>query len=79
MNATTEGGHSPHQVTECARRSVEERATWQALVRRHFKGSLKPPFNDAARAAAGMKAEEYRQLADPRRPAPPFRLGSAGS
>jgi uncharacterized ferritin-like protein (DUF455 family) len=33
------------------------------LVRTHFKGSLKPPFNDVARAAAGMIAEEYHGLA----------------
>ena len=47
---------------ECARRGLEQRDTWRALVRRHFKGSLKPPFNDAARAAAGMAVEDYRGL-----------------
>jgi uncharacterized ferritin-like protein (DUF455 family) len=27
---------------------------WQTLSRQHFRGVLKPPFNDTARAAAGM-------------------------
>jgi uncharacterized ferritin-like protein (DUF455 family) len=47
---------------ECGRRGLAPRETWQALVRKHFKGSLKPPFNDAARAEAGMPAEDYRGL-----------------
>jgi uncharacterized ferritin-like protein (DUF455 family) len=33
-------------------------------VRRCFKGSLKPPFNRAARAAAGLPADYYEPLAD---------------
>lgn len=37
---------------------------WQALVRRHFKGVLKAPFNDASRAAAGFSAAFYQPLAD---------------
>jgi uncharacterized ferritin-like protein (DUF455 family) len=36
---------------------------WPALVREHFRGRLKPPFNEAARAAAGMQAPLYRDLA----------------
>jgi uncharacterized ferritin-like protein (DUF455 family) len=34
---------------------------WQALLRQHFRGVLKPPFNDTARAAAGMPSGYYRQ------------------
>jgi uncharacterized ferritin-like protein (DUF455 family) len=34
---------------------------WQALLRQHFRGTLKPPFNDTARAAAGMPSGYYRQ------------------
>ncbi|MDQ7247377.1 ferritin-like domain-containing protein [Dongia sedimenti] len=34
---------------------------WQALLRRYFRGVLKPPFNDTARAAAGMPSTFYRQ------------------
>ncbi|WP_395021204.1 ferritin-like domain-containing protein [Dongia sp.] len=34
---------------------------WQALLKQHFRGVLKPPFNDTARAAAGMPAAYYTQ------------------
>lgn len=43
----------------CAARGQAPASTWQALVRRHFKGSLKPPFNEAARRQAGMSPEVY--------------------
>ncbi|MCG8359345.1 MAG: ferritin-like domain-containing protein [Kiloniellales bacterium] len=36
--------------------------TWRSLVRRHFKGTLKPPFNDDARAKAGLTAAFYEDL-----------------
>lgn len=35
-------------------------AIWKALVARHFRGGLKPPFNDSARASAGLTQEFYR-------------------
>jgi uncharacterized ferritin-like protein (DUF455 family) len=34
---------------------------WQALLRQHFRGVLRPPFNDTARAAAGMPGAYYQQ------------------
>jgi uncharacterized ferritin-like protein (DUF455 family) len=34
---------------------------WQAMLKQHFRGALKPPFNDTARAAAGMPAAYYTQ------------------
>jgi uncharacterized ferritin-like protein (DUF455 family) len=34
---------------------------WQALLRQYFRGVLKPPFNDTARAAAGMPSSYYQQ------------------
>jgi uncharacterized ferritin-like protein (DUF455 family) len=46
----------------CAARGMEPIATWQNLVRRHFRGTLKPPFNEDARAAAGFGADFYRPL-----------------
>jgi uncharacterized ferritin-like protein (DUF455 family) len=46
----------------CAGDGRDPAATWQALVRRYFKGRLKPPFNEAARAAAGLSAEDYLPL-----------------
>lgn len=47
----------------CARRGLAPQPTWQGLVRRHFKGQLKPPFNDAARGEAGFPADFYAELA----------------
>ncbi|MGF1591635.1 MAG: DUF455 family protein, partial [Kiloniellaceae bacterium] len=47
----------------CARRGLDPQETWQALVRRHFKGQLKPPFNEAAREEAGLPAGFYEALA----------------
>ena len=43
----------------CARRDLPTEATWQDLVKRHFKGALKPPFNTEARRRAGFPAEDY--------------------
>jgi uncharacterized ferritin-like protein (DUF455 family) len=36
---------------------------FQRLVRLHFKGGLKPPFNDSARLSAGLTREYYSTLA----------------
>lgn len=36
---------------------------WQTLVKRHFRGSVKPPFNDSARLAAGLSREFYAEIA----------------
>lgn len=36
---------------------------YQILVIRHFRGSLKPPFNDSARRQAGLTREYYTTLA----------------
>jgi uncharacterized ferritin-like protein (DUF455 family) len=36
---------------------------YQILVKRHFHGSLKPPFNDSARRQAGLTREFYSPLA----------------
>jgi uncharacterized ferritin-like protein (DUF455 family) len=47
----------------CTKRGLAPVATWQALVRRHFKGRLKPPFNEAGRAAAGFGSAYYAALA----------------
>ena len=41
---------------------LEPKSAWQEQVRRHFKGTLKPPFNDAARKDAGFDPEFYRPL-----------------
>lgn len=36
---------------------------WQALVKRHFNGAIKPPFNDSARLAAGLSRDFYAGVA----------------
>ncbi|ATE67493.1 ferritin-like domain-containing protein [Rhizorhabdus dicambivorans] len=38
----------------CAERRIDCVQTWQSLVRRHFRGIVKPPFNDSARDRAGL-------------------------
>jgi len=50
-----------HRACESA--GIVPGAYWQALVRRHFRGALKPPFNDSAREAAGLPREYYHGLA----------------
>lgn len=35
------------------------KAYWKTLVNRHFRGELKPPFNDSARSRAGLTREYY--------------------
>lgn len=49
----------------CARDSLAPARHWQSLVRRYFRGSVKPPFNDSARADAGLTRDFYAPLADP--------------
>ena len=36
---------------------------WKTLVALHFRGALKPPFNDSARLAAGLSREFYASVA----------------
>jgi uncharacterized ferritin-like protein (DUF455 family) len=43
----------------CAERRLPPVETWHTLLRKHFKGALKPPFNDQARAAAGFSRAYY--------------------
>ncbi|MGF9691459.1 ferritin-like domain-containing protein [Rhizobium sp. 0TCS1.26] len=46
----------------CAREKRDPAATFKELVRANFRGSLKPPFNDVARAEAGLTPSFYRSL-----------------
>jgi len=46
----------------CGERGLDPAPTWRALVRTYFKGVLKPPFNDEARARAGLSAAFYAPL-----------------
>lgn len=44
---------------ECTRLGVDAATHWRALVTRHFRGPLKPPFNFEARDAAGFPQDWY--------------------
>ncbi|MEZ5831418.1 MAG: ferritin-like domain-containing protein [Dongiaceae bacterium] len=49
-----------HHFADAA--GLDPKQAWQERVRRHFRGTLKPPFNDAARSDAGFDPEFYRPL-----------------
>ncbi|MCK5749677.1 MAG: ferritin-like domain-containing protein [Oricola sp.] len=46
----------------CARAGVNAADRFRSLVQEHFHGHVRPPFNDAARAAAGLTPFFYRSL-----------------
>ncbi|MEX0344667.1 MAG: ferritin-like domain-containing protein [Rhizobiaceae bacterium] len=46
----------------CARDNLDPAKRFQQLVRTNFRGQLKPPFNERARAAAGLTTVFYRSL-----------------
>ncbi|MEP5181688.1 MAG: ferritin-like domain-containing protein [Rhizobiaceae bacterium] len=46
----------------CLRQGVEPGESFQRLVRKYFRGPLKPPFNDFARCRAGLTPGFYRTL-----------------
>ncbi|APR54223.1 DUF455 family protein [Sphingomonas koreensis] len=47
----------------CAGRRIAPHAEWRSLLERYFGGSVKPPFNDSARATAGLTRDYYAALA----------------
>jgi uncharacterized ferritin-like protein (DUF455 family) len=48
----------------CESCGAEPVAHWRRLVRDHFRGVIKPPFNDSAREQAGLSRQYYTALAD---------------
>jgi uncharacterized ferritin-like protein (DUF455 family) len=52
-----------HFVALCRRRGLPPENHWKTLVKRHFRGALKPPFNDSARLSAGLSREFYAGVA----------------
>ncbi|WP_068082694.1 ferritin-like domain-containing protein [Polycladidibacter stylochi] len=46
----------------CDRERINPHTEFQKLVRKYFKGALKPPFNDRARSEAGLTPNFYRSL-----------------
>ena len=47
----------------CALDRIAPETAWRDLVRRYFRGSVKPPFNDSARHRAGLTRDYYAPLA----------------
>jgi len=43
-------------------RALDPAKTWRDLVKRHFRGQLKPPFNRAARTEAGLPEDFYADM-----------------
>lgn len=52
-----------HFVALCHSRGQVPEIHWKMLVKRHFTGALKPPFNDSARLAAGLSRDFYAGVA----------------
>jgi uncharacterized ferritin-like protein (DUF455 family) len=52
-----------HFIALCKRRNEEPGDAWKSLVRQHFGGAIKPPFNDSARESAGLPRTFYAALA----------------
>jgi uncharacterized ferritin-like protein (DUF455 family) len=48
----------------CGRDGLDPKEAFHALVRRHFHGALKPPFNAEKRAEAGIPPDFYWPLAE---------------
>lgn len=48
----------------CESLGLEPVAHWREVVSRSFRGRVKPPFNDSARAQAGLSRDYYTGLAD---------------
>ncbi|MDE2561293.1 MAG: ferritin-like domain-containing protein [Sphingomonadales bacterium] len=46
-----------HFAKLCDERGESPPALWKMLVERHFRGTVKPPFNDSARQSAGLSRE----------------------
>ncbi len=47
----------------CESHGIAPVSTWKRLVGTHFRGAIKPPFNDSARDEAGLSRDYYTALA----------------
>ena len=52
-----------HFIAHCKSCGVSPETHWKTLVQRHFRGVVKPPFNDSARLAAGLSRSFYAGIA----------------
>jgi len=54
---------STHFDAWCTENGQNPQNHWKMLVKRHFRGAIKSPFNDSARLAAGLSREMYQIVA----------------
>ncbi|MCB2050433.1 MAG: ferritin-like domain-containing protein [Novosphingobium sp.] len=52
-----------HFIDACERRGKVPQDFWKTLVKTHFRGTLKAPFNDSARLSAGLSRDFYEAIA----------------
>jgi uncharacterized ferritin-like protein (DUF455 family) len=57
------GFGSKHFAALCRNRHESAENLWKRLVESHFRGSVKPPFNDSARESAGLPRSFYAGIA----------------
>jgi uncharacterized ferritin-like protein (DUF455 family) len=50
---------STHFTALARNRGESPESLWKSLLARHFRGSVKPPFNDSARLQAGLPRSYY--------------------
>jgi uncharacterized ferritin-like protein (DUF455 family) len=54
---------STHFIAVCESRGESAEILWKSLVAEHFRGAVKPPFNDSARESAGLPRAFYAGVA----------------
>lgn len=52
-----------HFIACCTQSGELPQKRWKSLVSEHFRGAIKPPFNDSARLAAGLSRDFYSAIA----------------
>lgn len=57
------GFGTKHFVALAEKAGESPQQSWQGLVSKYFRGSVKPPFNDSARLAAGLSRDFYNAIA----------------
>ena len=57
------GFGTKHFLRVVADSGEKPESAWKSLVRKHFRGPVKPPFNDSARLAAGLSRGFYEDIA----------------
>lgn len=57
------GFGTKHFLRQAERQGEAPETMWKSLVRAHFRGPVKPPFNDSARLAAGLSRAFYEDIA----------------